>query len=72
MSVHGHVPDRPFVHAWIPVCAVTAGLPSSLSPAEEGPLMSTQCGWVMLKYGCTKTKIMGSSRAPGNRVELLC
>lgn len=61
-----------FVHVWIPVCAVTAGLASSLSPTGEGVLMGTQCGWVMLKYGYTKTKMMGSSRAPGNRVELHC
>lgn len=35
-------------------------------PDWGGVLMSTQCGWVMLKYVHSKTKSMGSSRAPGD------
>lgn len=44
VSVHVHVPDRSFVHVWIPACAVTAGLENGLSPIGEGVLMGTQCG----------------------------
>lgn len=44
VSVHVHVPDRSFVHVWIPVCAVTADPESGLSPVGEGVLVGTQCG----------------------------
>lgn len=37
VSVHGHVPDRSFVHVWIPVCAVTVAWNATSPQLGRGP-----------------------------------
>lgn len=69
VSVHVHVPDRSFVHVWIPVCAVTAAC--KLSPTREGS------SWVPSVVGSCLSRATQRLRlwdpvGPQGTVESLC